>query len=421
MLARAFAWLGARRRLVILATVTVVAYAAAINRAQTLPWAIAALLLATLVTGVAWPHWLVRRLSVVRSGPGRAEQGEAISFSVAVTNHGHLPRFMVELVDRLPFVGAADGGASTGRHTLGVVSYVPGRSTRRFALPLVCETRGFYRLGPVGLASSFPLGLLEARQRRNAGVQTLTVYPDVFPIVDLPLAGAPSQLHRGGYLLPAGAGAAEFCGLREYRHGDSPRHIHWPSTARNRELMVKEFEPLASACLCLALDQAADANLGAGNQATFEYAVRIAASIAQFGCARNLPTRALGEGRRRLDIPTGSGEHQYQTLLDSLAVIAADGALPYARLLERAATQVCAGETVVVFLSEPHARFAATAQALALLRARGAHLLAVLFDAASFTGQPLAGPDGREGTLLELGARCIHVRRGDDLLRVFNR
>ena len=95
-----------------------------------------------------------------------------------------------------------------------------------------CEQRGFYRLGPVGLASSFPLGLTAARIAADESIRTLTIYPEVFAILALPLRGAPSQVHRGGYLLPEGAGAAEFAGLREYRRGDNPRHVHWPTTAR---------------------------------------------------------------------------------------------------------------------------------------------------------------------------------------------
>lgn len=417
MLARARAWAGPRQRLLILISLTVVAYAAAINRAQVLPWGLAAVLLATLIAGVAWPHWLIRRLSVVRSGPSRAEEGDVIHFDVVVTNHGRLPRFMVELHDRLPF-RALDAKVA-GLQALGVVSYVPGGSTRSFAMSLVCEKRGLYHLGPVSLASSFPLGLVEVRQRRQEGVQTLTVYPDLFAIVELPLRGAPSQIHRGGYLLPEGSGAAEFSGLREYRHGDSPRHIHWPSTARSGALMVKEFEPLASACLCLALDQSAAANLGHGREATFEYAIRVAGSVARFACARSLRTRVLGEGARRLDIPVGSGEQQHRTILDALAVIEADGHLPYAQLLERAALQVVTGETVVVFLSEPADRLSATLQGLAQLRGRGVHLLAVIFNGTSF-GAPEGVESALEAALLELGAHCIHVRRGDDLMKVFN-
>jgi uncharacterized protein (DUF58 family) len=307
------------------------------------------------------------------------------------------------------------------------VAYVPGGGTRSFQVPVVCEKRGFYRLGPVGLASSFPLGLAEARQRRNDGVRTLTIYPNVFPILALPLRGAPSQVHRGGYLLPEGAGAAEFSGLREYRRGDHPRHVHWPTTARLNELMVKEFEPLASACLYIALDQSVDANVGRGRESSFEYAVRIAASVAKYAAGNGIPSRLVGQGRRGLDLPAGAGEHHYRGLLDELAVVEADGATPYGLVLERVAMDCRQGETVVVFLSEPGERQAETLRALALLRARGAHLLAVVFERKTFLDTPPlpatpphAGEGDILGNLLELGAHCLNVRRGDDLVRLFN-
>lgn len=406
----------------VLLALTLVAYLAALNRDQALPWAIAALLSATLITGISWPHWLVKRLAVTRSGPQRAGEGDTITFHVEVENHGWLPRFMVELVDHLPFVGAGNGTASNGEKMLGVAAYVPGGGKRRFDVPLLCEKRGFYRLGPVGLASSFPLGLAEARQSRNDGVQTLTIYPEVFPIVALPLLGSPSQIHRGGFLLPEGAGAAEFSGLREYRRGDNPRHVHWPTTARRNELMVKEFEPLASACLYIALDLAADANLGKGRHSTLEYAVKIAASVAKFASANSIPTRLTGQGARLLHLPAGTGDHHFRAMLDELAVVDSDGATPYARVLENIALDCQPGETVLVFLSQPEGQSAQTLQALALLRARGAHVLAVDFERESFLadGKPAkAGPLAAAG-LLELGAHCLPIRCGDDLVALFN-
>lgn len=418
-------WVQTHRNLLVLAVLTVVTYIAALNRAQALPWGIAALLTATLITGVVWPHWLVRRLAVVRKGPDCAEEGETIVFHVEVDNRGWLPRFMVELVDRLPFVGAAQGEASPGDKVLGVISYVPGSARRRFDMPLLCEKRGFYELGPVGLASSFPLGLIEAKQRRNDGVQTLTIYPDVFNIVSLPLQGAPSQIHRGGYLLPEGSGAAEFSGLREYRRGDNPRHIHWPTTARTNELMVKEFEPLASACLHIVLDLDAAAHVGTGRHSTLEYALRIAGSIARYATSTGLRMRVSGERSHALHVPAGTGELQYRTILDELAVADSDGALPYPFLLTRVATQVLAGETVVVFLSGPHERDDELLQALSLLRARRAHLYAVLFERATFAQEKVSRggtppSSALYGGLLELGAYCVPVRKGDDLVRLFN-
>jgi uncharacterized protein (DUF58 family) len=330
---------------------------------------------------------------------------------------------MVELIDHLPFVGAVAGTSQGGASTLGIIGYVPGRSTRQFAMPLVCEKRGLYTLGPVGLASSFPLGLAEARQQRNEGVHSLTVYPAVFPIVNMSLCGAPSQIHRGGYLLPEGAGAAEFSGLREYRLGDNPRHIHWPTTARMNELMVKQFEPLASACLYIALDLASESNVGQGRQATLEYAARIAASIARFTCYNNIRTRMLGAGSRNVEVDAGSGALQYQRILDELAVVDSDGSQPYASVLEDIATRSIDGETVLVFLSQQAGESIATINALTLLRSKRAHIFAIVFERSSFidAASPADAPaDAATAVLQELGAACLRVRCGDDLIHLFN-
>lgn len=414
-----------RVKFAILGVFTLAAYSAAISREQSLPWLIAALLSASLLIAVVWPRWLIQRLVVSRTGPERALEDQTVEFKVEVENRGWLPRFMVELVDRLPFVGAADNDPNNADKLLGSVSYIPAGGKRSFEVPLLCEKRGFYRLGPVGLASSFPLGLAQARKSTNDGVQTLIIYPKVFPILSLPLFGAPSQIHRGGYLLPDGAGAAEFSGLREYRRGDNPRHVHWPTSARLNELMVKEFEPLASACICIALDLAKDANIGRGKHSTLEYGIRIAASVAAYACGQNMHSRMLGDAAIPLRIASGKGDHHFQTILDTLAVVDADGSTPYAQLLTQIALDCVRGETVLLLLSEPPMRCEATLQALALLRAKGAYLFAVVFDRDSFFSvgswvSPDAGGQHLSSGLLELGAHCQPVRRGDELSELFN-
>lgn len=407
------------RKAWVLAGLTVVAYMAAANREQPLVWALAALFLAALVLGFFWPRWLVRRLVVVRAGPARAVEGEAITLRVSLHNGGWWPRYMIEVTDTLPFVGAAAGRGGCAPVLVGQVAVVPGGGQRGFAIPVVCEKRGRYRLGPVGLATSFPLGLVEARGRGQGGLQELVVYPEVFPIASLPLAGTPYLMHRGSLLLPDGSGQAEFRNLREYRPGDNPRHVHWPSSSRLNTLVVKEFEPLAGAALGLVLDLEATAHVGLGKRHTLEYMIKIAASMAAHACARGMPVRLLGQGASPLDIPPASGDLHYRQLLDALAVVEADGAVSYARVLGLALPACQPGENIVAFLAGPATGMAAAIGELAMLRARGAHLLIIVFDRDSFA-TPGLPPREIPAALLELGARVIPVRCDDDLVQCFN-
>jgi uncharacterized protein (DUF58 family) len=416
-----------RRRIampLVLAGVTLVVYFSALNRSQPLIWGVAAVLSASLVIGFAWPHWLVSRLTVQRSGPDKAAEGKVISLGVTVQNRGWLPRFMVEVVDHLPFVGTDAGKDRTsGNVSLGLIGYIPGLGQRSFQVTVACEKRGLYQLGPVSLSTGFPLGLAEARRGGHEVLRTLVVYPEIFPIAAWPLQGAPSLIHRVGHFLPSGAGSAEFKSLRDYRRGDNPRHVHWPTSARLNQLMVKEYEPLASPCLYLALDLAADANVGKGKHATLEYAVTIAASLARLACDNNMPVRLTGQGKQTINVSVGQGEVHFGEILDLLAVVDADGYTPYHSVLDKTAVDCLAGETVVAFLAEPSKRAVDTLQSLARLRARGAHLLTVCFERSSF----LATDGGAAATesvlfagLLELGAQVVPVRRGDDLMRLFN-
>lgn len=407
------------RKAWVLAALTVVAYMAAVNRAQPLVWALAALLLAALMIGFLWPMWLVRRLEVVRAGPARAVEGEFITLRVSLRNGGWLPRYMIEVTDTLPFVGAAVGQRAILPVLLGQVAMVPGGGERGFDIPVVCEKRGRYRLGPVGVSTSFPLGLVEVRGLGHEGRQELVVYPEIFSIVGLPLAGTPYLMHRGSLLLPDGNGQAEFRNLREYRPGDNPKHVHWPSSSRLNTLVVKEFEPLAGAALALILDLGDKSHVGQGKRHTLEYMIKIAASMAAYACARGMPIRLLGQGASPVDIPAASGELHYLQLLDVLAVVEADGAMPYGQVLARAALGILPGENMVVFLSGRETEMESVIGELAMLRARGGHVLAVLFDRESFTAPQLPCRE-IPSALLELSIPVIQVRCDDDLVQCFN-
>lgn len=137
-------------------------------------------------------------------------------------------------------------------------------------------------------------------------------------------------------------------------------------------------------------------------------------------------SRVLADAAQPLRILSGKGDFHYQAILDALAIAEADGDTPYAKLLTEIALNCIRGETVVLLLAEPPHRHAETLQALALLRAKGVYLFAVLFERDSFlNAASWTRRDSSDRTLnaslLELGAHCVTVRRGDDLTALFNR
>jgi uncharacterized protein (DUF58 family) len=155
-----------------------------------------------------------------------------------------------------PAVSIEDSGPS---HALTwFTPRLPGRQTTTFREMLTLPERGAYKWGPLWARSSYPFGLVR-RAVRLAGEESIIVLPRL------------GRLHRGRmrqFLARHMAAAepirraprerlateADFHGLRAFRHGDSPRWIHWRTTARRGELMVREFEDAPGEHLILVVD-----------------------------------------------------------------------------------------------------------------------------------------------------------------------
>jgi uncharacterized protein (DUF58 family) len=92
----------------------------------------------------------------------------------------------------------------------------------------------------VRVASATPFGLVWWSKDVELALPT-PVY--VAPRLGAPLAGVevPDQQRSGGLARERSVGG-ELRAVREYRHGDSPRRVHWPATAHGTTLMVRENE-----------------------------------------------------------------------------------------------------------------------------------------------------------------------------------
>ena len=101
------------------------------------------------------------------------------------------------------------------------------------------SSRGWWRTGPVTLATEYPLGLFRAWSRLNPDVRFV-----VFPAVEVDAPPLPGGRHGIDATPVAGVGD-EPSGLRAYRAGDPPRLIAWKPSARHDKLLVREGERTA--------------------------------------------------------------------------------------------------------------------------------------------------------------------------------
>lgn len=149
---------------------------------------------------------------------------------------------------------------------------VGGQHEERFVIPT--QRRGVVPIGPATSIQGDPFGLT-GRLTRWSEVLEVFVHPRT---VTLPgrQAGFVHDLegHPSVQLSPSDM---SFHALREYVPGDDRRHVHWKSTARTGQLMVRQYEETRQSRVAIGIDLAATSYLG---EEDFEDAISVAASLA---------------------------------------------------------------------------------------------------------------------------------------------
>lgn len=151
------------------------------------------------------------------------------------------------------------------------------RAGAQLRYPLLPVRRGVHRLGPVTTHVTDPLGLTEL-EREVPGTSRLLVLPRVTPLRGTPPALGAGAGTRGAALSHQGMGQSDVL-VREYRPGDELRRVHWRSTARHDELMVRLEERPWRGAITVLLDRRDCAHRGRGAGSSFEFAVELVASM----------------------------------------------------------------------------------------------------------------------------------------------
>ncbi|MBI4497928.1 MAG: DUF58 domain-containing protein [Chloroflexi bacterium] len=330
-------------------------------------------LVLVLAASFLWSRLSVMGLQAqVEGGMARSQVGQTISERITVSNLVPLPKFFLEVqqLSDLP-------SRQTGR-----VVNLAARGSQSWYNDIVCWQRGRYTLGPIRVVSGDPFGLF-LREVLVGTTHTLVVYPATVPLprfnmspAELP--GEGRHRRRTQFLTPNAAG------IRQYVHGDSFNRIHWPSTARTGDLMVKEFEldPASDFWVILDLDRRVQA--GHGQESTEEYGVTIAASIMQHYLELNRAVGLVAYGREYLALKPDRGGQQLVQALELLAVASAQGTTSLAELLASEGKRFGRYTTAIIVTASTEEHWVYEIQHV--LR-RGAQVAVVLLEPGTFGGR----------------------------------
>lgn len=234
--------------------------------------------------------------------PARVTAGQEARVELAVRNPN--PRSSSPVEARDPF----DGGRRWARFA---IAPVPAGEVRRSSYRLPSTCRGVYRLGPLELRLFDPLGLACSVQQTAADT-SLTVHP-VYEIVPVTGLSVHRDEDRRQPQPVIGKGGNEFYMLREYVPGDDLRHVHWPSTARQDDLVIRQPENLRRGRLTIAVDLRA----GIQDDQTVEVVLSAVATLAISSLRSGMQVRVVTTGG--WDSGHGTGRDHGPALLDGLA------------------------------------------------------------------------------------------------------
>jgi uncharacterized protein (DUF58 family) len=233
--------------------------------------------------------------------PRAAHEGDIVNVEVRIVSSRRLRNVHVEDVV----------------HGLGIARFAAGATTTNDYLfaryEVSCRNRGVFPVGPASVVVTDPLALTEHRTT-GGRVDHLIVYPRVEPLRGLPAVRGIDAALEATRPTFAPTGGDEFFTLREYQTGDDLRKVHWPSSAKRDDLIVKQLDNPWQPRALIFLDPRLDRYPSADD---FEHAVRAAASVvAHFhreGFGPELWTADMAARQR--------AGHRYSQAMEALATV----------------------------------------------------------------------------------------------------
>ena len=317
------------------------------------------------------------RMSCERSvEPAQVPLGSPMRGRITLGQDGILPAGILPLDDAVP--------SELGPHPRFLVDKATQSWRRQVEYPLLGRVRGRFTTGPLLVRTTDPFGLVRL-DRQFQATSDVMVTPQVVPLPPLRASGGAGSTgearpHRIGVM------GQDDALVREYHQGDDLRRVHWRSTARRGELMVRREEQSWDPSASILLDSRARAHAGRGMDSSLEWAVSAAASVAHHFLDSGFGVE-IYEAEGSLHISGNLGQHSSvsQELVLSRLTDLRPRLTSTMQYAIEAATADRAGQLVVAIMGRMDA---ADAQSLLRARRNRAQGVVLMIDVGSYADLP---------------------------------
>ncbi|HEY5729985.1 MAG TPA: DUF58 domain-containing protein [Anaerolineales bacterium] len=343
----------------------------------------------------------------------RAGVGDVFEEHFEITNNSRITKLWMEVANETKIPNA------TGSR---IVTILRGRQKRSYTARTWLTSRGGFSLGPTTVTSGDPFGIFRV-SRQFPSLSNLIVFPMLFQVRDF--LSPPGLLPGGKAIRRKSIDVTPHAsGIREYVHGDPMKRIHWPTSIRRDQLMVKEFEQDPQAEVWFFLDTHKNVHVArSGEQydtpplddllllrrrkvklhpSTLEYSISITASLAHYFIEqrRSVGVVTASEHSYKV-IPAERSERQEGKILEALAFLQGESTIALPSLISAQIGQLPQGSSAILVTPMPWSELLIAVDSL---QRRNLRPVVVMLMSRSFGGR-----QGNEELVQSLAERNVPV------------
>lgn len=296
-----------------------------------------------------------------RARASRAEVGDVFEEHFDIVNSSPLTKLWLEVANETTIPNASGSR---------ILTILRGRQKRSYIARTWLTSRGGFSLGPTTITSGDPFGIFRVSKKFPAN-SNLVVFPMLFPVQDF--LSPPGMLPGGKAIRRKSIDITPHAsGIREYVPGDPMKRIHWLTSTRRNQLMVKEFEQDPQAEVWLFLDTHRGVHFAKPDPeqltqptddlfllrrrktlklppSTLEYSVSITASLAHYFIKQKRSVGLVTAFEKSYKIiPAERSERQEAKILEALSFIQAESTYTLPNLVTAQMGQLPPGSSAIL-------------------------------------------------------------------------